>query len=113
MTLPGQTLVTQAQYARLKGRTPLTVFIWIQKGKISPASIINRKIWVERADLDLAKSLMEQGGPSDRAWRHGVRGWLVLDVADTTPSNDRAYVQTPKPSAISFASHPPSRKLRT
>ena len=52
-----QTLVSKAQFARMKGRTPTTVHRWVTRGKISPAALIAGKIWVEQADRDLLMTL--------------------------------------------------------
>jgi hypothetical protein len=54
-------VVTKGEFARLKGRTPSAVSNWIADGKITPAALIGKgpraRIWVERADADLAASL--------------------------------------------------------
>jgi hypothetical protein len=54
-----RTLMTQAEFARLVGRTQERVSQWILKGHISPAAIIGRKrkIWAEKAQEELALSL--------------------------------------------------------
>lgn len=56
-----QTIVTKGEYAALKGRAPSAISNWIAEGKISPEALIGTgvraKIWVERADADLARSL--------------------------------------------------------
>lgn len=56
-----KTIVTKAQYALLKKRTPSSVSNWITAGKISKAALIGEgrgaRIWAERADSDLALSL--------------------------------------------------------
>lgn len=56
-----RTLVSKGEYARLKQRAPSAVSNWIAGGKISPEALVgignHAKIWVERADLDLARNL--------------------------------------------------------
>jgi hypothetical protein len=56
-----KTIVTKAAYAALRNRSPSAVSNWISKGRISPAALIGvgtrAKIWVERADADLAARL--------------------------------------------------------
>jgi hypothetical protein len=53
-----RTIVTQAEYAKLKNREPSSVSKWIAEGKISKAALIGEgvraQIWVEQA---------EKGGP--------------------------------------------------
>ncbi len=55
------TIVSKGDYARRKHRSPACITKWIKGGKISPAAMIGSgnaaKIWVERADADLAESL--------------------------------------------------------
>lgn len=56
-----RTLVSKGEFARRKERAPSAVSNWIADGKISPAAIVGEghraKIWVERAELDLARNL--------------------------------------------------------
>lgn len=56
-----QTLVSKARFAELKGRTPSAISNWIAEGKISREALIGpgirARIWLERADEDLARSL--------------------------------------------------------
>lgn len=56
-----KTLMTKGAYARYRNRAPSAVSNWISEGKISPEAIEGEgqraKIWVERADLDLLRSL--------------------------------------------------------
>jgi hypothetical protein len=56
-----QTIVTKGEYAALKGRAPSAISNWIAEGKISADALIGQgvraRIWVERADADLARSL--------------------------------------------------------
>lgn len=56
-----KTVVTKGQYARLKNRAPSAVSNWIAEGKISRDALIgegrNARVWVEKADADLAVSL--------------------------------------------------------
>lgn len=56
-----KTIITKGEFATLKQRSPACVTKWIKAGKISPDALIGNgnsaKIWVERADADLAASL--------------------------------------------------------
>lgn len=56
-----KTIVSKADYARLKSRTPSAISNWIAAGKISSAALIGTgvraKIWVEQADADLIRNL--------------------------------------------------------
>lgn len=56
-----KTVVTKARFAEMKGRVPSAVSNWIAEGKISPAALvgsgIRARIWVERAEADLARAL--------------------------------------------------------
>lgn len=56
-----KTVITKAEYAALKQRGPSAVSNWIAEGRISKEALVgegNRaRIWVERADADLARNL--------------------------------------------------------
>lgn len=56
-----QTIVTKAEYAKLKNRSPSCISNWIKEGKITPAALIGTgvrsRIWVEQADADLLRNL--------------------------------------------------------
>lgn len=56
-----QTIVTKAEYAKLKNRAPSCISNWIKEGKITPAALIGTgvrsRIWVEQADADLLRNL--------------------------------------------------------
>jgi hypothetical protein len=56
-----KTVVTKGEFARRKNRGPSAVSNWISSGKISEAALVGKgnaaKIWLERAEADLAASL--------------------------------------------------------
>lgn len=52
-----QTLVRKREYARMKGRNPNAVSQWIEDGRLTPEAIVHGKVWVEKADEDLARNL--------------------------------------------------------
>lgn len=56
-----KTIVTKADYAALKKRTPSAISNWIADGKITKAALVGdgvrAKVWVEQADADLLRSL--------------------------------------------------------
>ncbi|WP_375782894.1 hypothetical protein ACE10Z_23560 [Bradyrhizobium sp. Pha-3] len=56
-----KTVVSKGEFAKRKGRGPSAVSNWIRDGKISAAALIGSgnaaKIWLERAEADLAGSL--------------------------------------------------------
>ena len=52
-----KTLMTRVQFAKLQGRTPKAVQNWIKRGHLSPKAFVDGKIWIERAQADLALSL--------------------------------------------------------
>jgi ribosomal protein S27AE len=58
---PGATLIRKIDYAQLKNRSPAAVSNWIRDGALSPPAIVGHgqraKIWLERADADLARNL--------------------------------------------------------
>lgn len=58
-----RTIVTKLEFAEMKRRAKSAVSNWIKEGKISPAALIGSgvraRIWVERAEADLAGALDE------------------------------------------------------
>jgi hypothetical protein len=78
-----QSLVTKSEFARLKSRTPTTVHRWVRGGKISPEAVVNDRIWVERANRDLAANLC----PSQQAAQARP---IAPEVYPASRSNDFA-----------------------
>jgi hypothetical protein len=56
-----RTIVSKSDYARMKGRDKAIVTRWLKRGSISEQALVgkgrNARIWVERADADLAERL--------------------------------------------------------
>ncbi len=56
-----RTVLTKAEFAQRKGRSPSALSHWIAEGKITPSALIGKgvraKIWLEQAERDLEASL--------------------------------------------------------
>jgi hypothetical protein len=72
--------MTKREFARFKRRSPACVSHWLKHGHISGAALIGQgrraRIWVERAEFDLQRSLdvsqqFAQRVPANEARRTG------------------------------------------
>lgn len=89
-----RTVESKGDYARRHGRAPSSVSNWIAEGKISPEALIGTgvraRIWVERADADLARSL-DPGQQAAQA--HPIEGAIMTPPAP--PRASLAATTTP------------------
>jgi len=65
-TLSGKTLISKSELARRLGRANPTISQWIERGRITPAAVVDGKIWYERAMFDL-KELSDDRRPTKTA----------------------------------------------
>ncbi len=91
-----RTEVSKGEFARMKGRTPQCVSNWIADGKITPAAIVGEgyraKIWVERADADLARTL----DPAQQASQESPVMGALLPRAEAPPPPAPAPMALPR-----------------
>jgi hypothetical protein len=93
------TVVSKGEFARQKQRSPSCITKWIKAGKISRDALVGdgnaAKIWVERADADLAQSL----DPAQQA----IQQVPVLPTAPPTataaPDQSKPQPDIPRPSS--------------
>lgn len=90
-----KTILTKAQFAARKNRTPSAVSNWIAAGKISRAALVGEgvraRIWLEQADRDLEVSLdpaQQAAQPAPVASSASAEPGLALRPGNAASSDD-------------------------
>jgi len=107
-----QTIESKGAFARRMGRGPSAVSNWISQGKITEAALIGKgnaaKVWVERAQADLAASL----DPSQQLMQVSpILPHAGATQAPTVPAATQETAAAPSPAASSAPStRPPANE---